>query len=473
MKAKSLKLLAAIALAFGPLFFVLPAQANPIQFTYYWTAHEFTYTDVTVNVTVTNDITNKIGGNGEVIDTYRITLGNQVIEKTEKHGPRVYTFDIVGTQTLRLEGIDNGYWGGLYGPIMQVEVVAAPVVQPATESPTVSPDVSESPTVSPDISESPTVSPELTESPEAILWDYVVNEGGVLTAEAPSGQVFSSVVARYVAHDSDCGLDVSEIVGAALIGSSSGTIAADNGSFGDPCPGWYKKLVVSVQYSSAIIAHPTTSPLTESAIPTTSPEVTPTPQPTPEPSPEPLPQPEPLPTQEPPLVVEPEPIIPEEPEEEPVVEPQPEQSTISPEEEPTPEPEVTEVPTEEPAENEPEPLPEPEPSSAPEEPATGPVEETSNGIIEEVSTVEELAAEAEQDDPEVPEELAAIPLIGDVAGAVLEVFNDLGNVGADMTPEVREKSEKVVVASVIVGQIAQVASAAAASAASAATRKVR
>jgi hypothetical protein len=60
-----------------------------------------------------------------------------------------------------------------------------------------------------------------------------------------------------------------------------------------------------------------------------------------------------------------------------------------------------------------------------------------------------------------------------VAGAVLEVFNDLGNVGADMTPEVREKSEEVVVATVIVGQVAQVASAAAASAASAATRKVK
>ena len=449
MKAKSLKLLAAIALAFGPLFFVLPAQANPIQFTYYWTAHEFTYTDVTVNVTVTNDITNKIGGNGEVIDTYRITLGNQVIEKTEKHGPRVYTFDIVGTQTLKLEGIDNGYWGGLYGPIMQVQVVAAPVVQPVTESPTVSPDVSESPTVSPDVSESPTISP--------ILWDYVVNEGGILVAEAPSGQVFSSVVARYVAHDSDCGLDVSDVVGAALIGSSSGTIGADNGTFGDPCPGWYKKLVVSVQYSPAILA------------PTTSPEPTPAPSPEPAPAPEPAPV-EPAPTPEP---VEPEPTVSEEVEEEPVVEPTPEPSTISPEEEPTPEPEVTEVPTEEPAENEPEPLPEPEPSSAPEEPTAGPVEETSNGIIEEVSTIEELAAEAEQDDPQIPQELAAIPLIGDVAGAVLELFNDLGNVGADMTPEVREKSEEVVVATVIVGQVAQVASAAAASAASAATRKVR
>ena len=456
MKTKGLNFLAAIALAFSSLFFTIPAQANTIQFTYYWTAHEFTYTDVSVNVTVTNDITNKIGGNGEVIDTYRITLGSQVIEVTEKHGPRVYTFDIIGTQTLRLEGIDNGYWGGLYGPIMQVEVLApiAPV-QPVTESPTIS----------------QTVSPEPTESAQPSLWDYVVNEGGMLVAEAPSGQVFSSVVARYVAHDSECGLDVSEIVGAALIGSSSGTIAADNGSFGDPCPGWYKKLVVSVQYSPASLVPPATeSPqVTQSATLSPEPVVQPTPQPLPEPSPV------------PPVVVQPEPIIPpvpeptasEEVEEEPVVEPQPEQPTVSPTEEPAPEPETSSMPVEEPAETESESLPEPEPTSAPEESSTGVVEETNNGIIIEPTTLEELAAAAEEDDPEVPAELAAIPLVGDVAAAVLDVFNDLGNVGADMTPEVREKSGKVVVASVIVGQIAQVASAAAASAASVASRKVK
>lgn len=466
MKTKGLKFVAAIMLAFSSLFFTTPAQANPIQFTYYWTAHELTYTDVSVNVTVTNDITNKIGGNGEVIDTYRITLGSQVIEVTEKHGPSVYTFDIVGTQTLLLEGIDRGFWGGFYGPIMQVDVLGsiAPV-QPVTESPTVSQ------TVSPEVSESPTVSPEPTESAQPILWDYVVNEGGILVAEAPSGQIFSSVVARYVAHESDCGLDVSEIVGAALIGSSSGTIAADNGSFGDPCHGWYKKLVVSVQYSSAILVPPVTeSPqVTESATLSPEPEVQPTPQPLPEPSPV------------PPVVVEPEPIISPEPEpteseeveEEPVVEPQPEQPTVSPTEEPAPEPETSSMPVEEPEETEPEPLPEPEPTSPSEEPSTGVVEETNNGIIVEPTTLEELAVAAEEDDPEVPAELAAIPLVGDVAAAVLDVFNDLGNVGADMTPEVREKSEDVIVASVIVGQIAQVASAAAASAASVASRKVR
>jgi hypothetical protein len=78
--------------------------------------------------------------------------------------------------------------------------------------------------------------------------------------------------------------------------------------------------------------------------------------------------------------------------------------------------------------------------------------------------------EAQADDPEVPEELAAIPLLGEAAVAVLEVFNALGNIGADMTPEVREEAQKTIVASVIVSQVATTASAAAASAAASVRR---
>jgi hypothetical protein len=63
---------------------------------------------------------------------------------------------------------------------------------------------------------------------------------------------------------------------------------------------------------------------------------------------------------------------------------------------------------------------------------------------------------AEADDLELPSELAVIPLLGDVAGAILDVFNDLGNVGADMSPQVRETAEKIVVVSVIVTQVVAV-----------------
>lgn len=71
------------------------------------------------------------------------------------------------------------------------------------------------------------------------------------------------------------------------------------------------------------------------------------------------------------------------------------------------------------------------------------------GSPEYQQALEALAVAAEADDPEVPEEIAAIPLVGNVAAAALEVFNNLGNVGADMSPQVRETAEKTVIASVI------------------------
>ena len=73
-----------------------------------------------------------------------------------------------------------------------------------------------------------------------------------------------------------------------------------------------------------------------------------------------------------------------------------------------------------------------------------------------------LAVAAEADDPDLPEAVAVIPIVGAVAGQVLEAMNDLGNIGADISPEVRERSEEVVIAGVIVG--GQVASASAAQA---------
>ena len=80
------------------------------------------------------------------------------------------------------------------------------------------------------------------------------------------------------------------------------------------------------------------------------------------------------------------------------------------------------------------------------------------GSAEYEQALEVLAIVAEADDSTLSAEIAAIPFVGDVAGAVLEVFNDLGNIGADISPKVREQSEKVIIASVIVGQIAQISS---------------
>lgn len=511
MKAtKSLRLTASLALAFLPLFFSSPAQAHPlvngdtIQFTYYWGMHERTFTDTTVAIVVTNNITNKIGGNGEVIDSYRITLGDEVIEVNEKHDALTYSFQIVGTQTIRLEGIDRGFWGGFYGPIMQIvegAAIASPSESPQVE--TQSPSVTESPTTSSEsesttesaTTSAPTESPSTESTP--ILWDYVVNEGWMLEAQAPEGMVFSRIVARYVAHDSDCGIDVSEIVSAVFVGTSSGTIGADNGVFGDPCPGWYKKLIVSAEYTPSMVISPVPSqPVESQPQPTQQPEPSPEPQPETSPTPDPV-EPEPtetpIPEPEPEITETPEPTLPPTLPEEPT-EPVP-TITPTPEIEPTPEPTETEKPT-----------PEPEPEPTVEEPEItedAPIEELlsavedvkpseltsaqinilSEAAIEVFNTAEQGSAEYEQaleilaviaeaDDQELPQELAAIPLLGDAAGAVLEVFNDLGNIGADMAPQQREKAEETVIAAVIVGQVAQVATAAAASASVAAsTRK--
>jgi predicted nuclease with TOPRIM domain len=116
---------------------------------------------------------------------------------------------------------------------------------------------------------------------------------------------------------------------------------------------------------------------------------------------------------------------------------------------------------------EPEPEPEPEKPVAPEIPKGDPkdfteaqVEELVNKAEAVLETAEQgspayeqaleaLAVAAEADDPQISEALAAVPLLGDVAGAALEVLNNLGNVGADMAPAVREEAEKTVIASVI------------------------
>jgi len=98
------------------------------------------------------------------------------------------------------------------------------------------------------------------------------------------------------------------------------------------------------------------------------------------------------------------------------------------------------------------------------------LESTEQGSPEYQQALEALAVAAQADDPQVPTELLAIPLLGETAAAVLEAFNDLGNVGADMAPAVREEAEKTVIASVIAtGAAVQAVQASVASAASAAS----
>ena len=150
-----------------------------------------------------------------------------------------------------------------------------------------------------------------------------------------------------------------------------------------------------------------------------SPEVTqepevidPSPEPTIEPSPEPTPEP----------TIEPSP--------EPTVEPQPEPAPATPVE-PTPEPEPTVISPVKPVEPiEPEISPSPTPS--PENTPTPVLEpEAEQSLIENIAQLPQLALEQ-----------------------VAKLVDNLRSIGSDMSPEVREQSQQVIVASVIVTQVA-------------------
>jgi hypothetical protein len=184
-----------------------------------------------------------------------------------------------------------------------------------------------------------------------------------------------------------------------------------------------------------------------------------------------------------PVIIEPTP----QPTEEPVV-PEPE-PTVSPTEEPTPAPEETQKPIEEPAPEVVDKTPAPEQTETPEptkpelpvdlkniDPASLSDKEVEELVIAAEAVLataeqgsaayeqalEALAVAAVADDPQLPAELSAVP----GAEQVLEAFNALGNVGADMAPAVREEAEKTVIASVIATGAAVSASMSAATAAS-------
>jgi hypothetical protein len=495
---KGLRTLAALSLAFMPLFFASSSQAaqtGPVQITCEKNGTQGTYQ-------VGWDNSNQFFmGKGNIAALY-CTGGFSPLRDGA-----TYVSDTLTDEPLR-------YYNGVI-PTPAPEPSSSPVVSESSSVSSESPVPTDSSSVSSESSESQTTSPapEPTNSPEtqsqsvsevatesslsapSIQWEYIVNEGSILEAEAPAGKIFSGAVAWYVAHDSNCGIDVSSVVAAVFNGTTASSISADNSVFGDPCPGEYKKLTVTFVYETLAAPtpqpEPQPEPSPEPVTPQPEPEPEVTPEPTEEPSPIDIPAPEPEPTEqpspepvetpEPPVVVEPENL---ESTQEPLPSPDP-----SPSEEPTPEPELEpEEPVETPeitAEAPIEELLDAVAEIKPSELTSAQIEILSEAALETFATAEQgseeylqalevLAVIAEADDEELPAELAAIPFVGDVAGAVLEVFNDIGNIGADMAPEQREKAEETVIAAVIVGQVAQVASAAAASASVAASnRKIK
>ena len=142
----------------------------------------------------------------------------------------------------------------------------------------------------------------------------------------------------------------------------------------------------------------------------------------------------------------------------------------SPVVEPTPEPEPVVQP-----EVDPTPEPTPEPETQVEEELPEQVEELVDPVVEtpEPPIVDEEKTITLDNGVVLTEQQAvAIALIQDPVALVQELFTNpaaafaaLGQVGADMSPEVREKSEKVVISAIIAGNIATQAAATAGAAA--------
>jgi hypothetical protein len=211
-------------------------------------------------------------------------------------------------------------------------------------------------------------------------------------------------------------------------------------------------------------------------VPDTSPSPEPTPTPNPEPSPEPSPTPNegvtPAPLPEPIPFPIPEIQIPE---------PSPELPESTPEEQPEPLPQP---------EPEPQPLPTPIPEPEPETEPIVPSEPEEEVVIEPEPETEPEVVVLDEDtdlselDPETPVQLengvvltaevvVALQLLENPAELLSTIFTDpsqavtaLLNIGADMSPEVREDSEKVVLSAIIASGIATQAAASAAVSAS-------
>jgi hypothetical protein len=204
--------------------------------------------------------------------------------------------------------------------------------------------------------------------------------------------------------------------------------------------------------------------------PVVVPPPAPRPEPLPEPIPDPIPEPEPEPTVD--NIDEPGLQMPE------VNEPVVEEPVVA-------EP-VTETPTEPEVVAEPEPL-EPEVIPTEPEPTPEPIQPETPIFTPEPIVPEVVQLTASTDlsvlPPDTPVELEngvvltaevviALTLLENPAELLAELFTDpgqvlmaLGNIGADMSPEVREQSEKVIIAAVIAGNIATQAAASAALAA--------
>jgi hypothetical protein len=214
---------------------------------------------------------------------------------------------------------------------------------------------------------------------------------------------------------------------------------------------WYNGVVPVLEPTPEVVV-PTPVPTqtvepepVPSVVPSLDPEPTPIPEPTQSesPSPEPTVEPSPTPTVEPTIEPSPTPVV--TPSVTPVAEPTPspsQESVVPVPVVPTPTPKVVQ----ESVQVEPTPSPSPTIELAPE---ITPEPQPTMAVPAPVSHVDEFLAEISIELPSYLENVPGAIQLAKAAEAIMAI-------GSDMTPEEREESQGVVVAAIIIGQLAQV-----------------
>jgi hypothetical protein len=120
---------------------------------------------------------------------------------------------------IGIYAIDNGFWGGTYGPAANNVRLTLGWITGSTQGSTTTGTMQVS-----------------------------INEGGESTFVAPNGGIFVSSNLRYEAiDDPSCGTDITPN----NLGGNVIQLVADNSLWGDPCGGYYKRIVGTLTYSSA------------------------------------------------------------------------------------------------------------------------------------------------------------------------------------------------------------------------------
>ena len=203
----------------------------------------------------------------------------------------------------------------------------------------------------------------------------------------------------------------------------------------------------SLRWYNGVAPLPTPSPEPVPSIePSLDPEPTPIPEPTQNesPSPEPTVEPSPTPTVEPTIEPSPTPVV--TPDVTPVAEPTPspsQESVVPVPVVPTPTPEVVQESVQV------EPTPSPSPTIEELVPEITPEPQPTMAVPAPVSHVDEFLAQVSIQLPTYLENVPGAVQLAKAAEAIMAI-------GSDMTPEQREESQGVVVAAIIIGQLAQI-----------------